>query len=465
MQAKPSGRHCRRCGDPIHWGAVRLVGVHAYCSEACAIISLADEASHAAWTRAALEMARGPRDLRRRVRLAQAGWRATLAQRRLDRRLDAGPGVEIQPWIWAPSAIAGSPPRVLAGLILVLVAWGAAGGLAPKTGATVPPPAIARTGLDSPSTLTAPREPSASAPAILSAPPHEQREVAPTLVSLPPAERPAGISPPRPRPIVPIVAEDFSRGNTAIREIAFTFDGHDASNVTEEILDMFQARGVRVTMFLGGQFIRHFPDLVRRMVADGHEIGSHLDTHPHLTTYARNHRHDTLPGVTREFLIGELRRAEASFRALTGRPMGPYWRAPYGEHNAELRAWAAEAGYRHIAWTRGAGTAEDLDTRDWVADTSSRIYRSREEIAARILEFGRDRPGGLNGGIVLMHLSTQRRTDRPHESLPYVLKTLQGQGYRLVTISELVEHAIPRQARVSPGAAPRPSSPAHALVQ
>jgi len=465
MRVKHSGRQCRRCGDPIHWGAARLVGARAYCSEACAIIALADETSRTAWNRAALEMARGPRDLRRRVRLALAGWRATQAQRRLDRRLDAGPGADLQPWIWAPSAIVGSPPRVLAGLILVLGVWGATGGLAPETGATIPFPAIARAGLDSPNALAPPREPSASIGVIPPAPPPEPREVAPTLVSLPPAERSAAIPVPRPGPAVPLVAEDFSRGNAAIREIAFTFDGHDASNVTEEILDMLQARGVHATMFLGGQFIRHFPDLVRRMVADGHEIGSHLDTHPHLTTYARNHRHETLPGVTQAFLFGELRRVEASFRALTGRPMAPYWRAPYGEHNAELRAWAAEADYRHVGWTRGAGTAEDLDTRDWVADTSSRIYRSREEIAARILEFGRDRPAGLNGGIVLMHLSTQRRTDRPHESLPPVLKTLQSQGYRLVTVSELLEHAVPRQARVSPGAAPRPSSSAQALVQ
>jgi peptidoglycan/xylan/chitin deacetylase (PgdA/CDA1 family) len=262
-----------------------------------------------------------------------------------------------------------------------------------------------------------------------------------------------------------VLVDDITRGNTAIREIAFTFDGGDQANVADEILAMLRARGVRVTMFLTGQFIRSFPDLVRRMVADGHEIANHLDSHPHLTTYAQNRRHQTLPHVTREFVGAQLRRAEASLGTLTGQPMAPYWRAPYGEHNAEIRAWAAEAGYRHIAWTRGAGTAEDLDTRDWVADRSSRIYRSREEIAARVLEFGQGRPEGLNGGIVLMHLATRRQTDRPHESLPSVLRTLQGQGYRLVTISELLEHAVPRQARVSPGAAPRPSSPAQALVQ
>jgi peptidoglycan/xylan/chitin deacetylase (PgdA/CDA1 family) len=174
------------------------------------------------------------------------------------------------------------------------------------------------------------------------------------------------------------------------------------------------------------------------MVTEGHEVGNHLDAHPHLTTYERDRRQQTLPTVTREFLVDQLRRAEESFRALTEQPMAPFWRAPFGEHNLEIRGWAAEGGYRHISWTRGAGTAEDLDTRDWVADRSSRIYRSREEIAARLVTFGQGRPEGLNGGIVLMHLASHRRTDRPHESLPGILRTLQEQGYRVVTISDLV---------------------------
>jgi len=220
--------------------------------------------------------------------------------------------------------------------------------------------------------------------------------------------------------------------------MALTFDGGSEANVTGEILEALRAHNVRTTMFLTGQFIRVHPDWVRRMVADGHEVANHLDTHPHLTTYETNRVQRTLPTVTREFLVGQLRRADASFRSLTGTAMAPFWRAPYGEHNEELRAWAAEAGYRHISWTRGVGTAEDLDTRDWVADRSSRSYRSREEIATRILEFGKGRPEELNGGIVLMHLATHRKTDRPHESLPEILQALRDRGYRLVSISQLL---------------------------
>jgi peptidoglycan/xylan/chitin deacetylase (PgdA/CDA1 family) len=200
------------------------------------------------------------------------------------------------------------------------------------------------------------------------------------------------------------------------------------------------------------------------MVADGHEVGNHLDTHPHLTTYETNRRQQTLPGVTREMLVGQLRKAEESFRNLTGQPMVPLWRAPYGEHNAEIRGWAEAAGYRHISWTRGVGTAEDLDTRDWVADRTSRSYRSREEIASRIVKFGRGRPEGLNGGIILMHLATHRKTDRPHEGLPEILKTLQEQGYRFVTISQLLRRLGMGQEPWSQAASP-PAADEHPLAR
>ena len=407
MQRIGGGRRCRRCGEVIQWAGVRLVGRHAYCCEACAVLALLDEASGAAWTKAALQVPQRSRHLRHRVRLIQARWRAAVAQRRLDRRLEIRPRAGHLPWVWAPIVLAKPQQRwAIAGLAFLLVAWGAASGRTPESSATLP--------------TTLPATPT---------PP-----VAPVSFHGPTPPSPA----PGPRSIPRVSTEDFTRGSKAISEIAFTFDGHGEANVTGEILDTLQARGVRATMFLTGQFIRSFPDLARRMVAEGHEIANHTDTHLHLTTYAGNHRHETLPGMTRELLINELRRAELSFRALTGRPMAPYWRAPYGEHNAEIRGWAAEAGFRHVGWTRGAGVAEDLDTRDWVADTSSRIYRTQGEIAKRILEFGRGRPGGLNGGIVLMHLATQRRTDRAHEVLPQLLRQLRDQGYRLVTISELL---------------------------
>jgi peptidoglycan/xylan/chitin deacetylase (PgdA/CDA1 family) len=321
---------------------------------------------------------------------------------------------------------------------------------------------VAPASVPTPPSLAGPSPPPAPSRALVpSAPPSDPVE-SQTPVSVLGGAPPVPPAPRRQQAVLRNAGEDLTRGNRSIREVAFTFDGGDEANVTDEILSILRTRGIRATMFLTGQFIRLFPEVVRQMTADGHEIANHLDTHPHLTTYAQNRRQQTLPSITQEFLLDQLRRTEASFRLLTGLSMVPFWRAPFGEHNAEIRGWAAETGYRHISWTQGAGRAEDLDTRDWVADRSSRIYRSREEIAARILEFGRGQPEGLNGGVILMHLATHRQTDRPHESLPEILQSLRDAGYRLITISELVDHLEPRQAWRVPTA--QPAAGASALV-
>lgn len=118
VRPQTRGRRCRRCKEPIRWNLVRLVGSHVYCSEACAIISLTDEASRTSWILTTLELRRGPRSLRRHTRLLLARWYARQAQRRLDRRLEAGPRAQTLPWIWLPTRPAA------AGLVLALVAWG-----------------------------------------------------------------------------------------------------------------------------------------------------------------------------------------------------------------------------------------------------------------------------------------------------------------------------------------------------
>lgn len=422
------GRMCSRCAAPVQWATVRVVSPRVFCGEVCAITWLADEASRTAWARTALRMTRTPRSPRGLGRLLWARLAAAAAQWRLDRRLQAGPRAQALPWVWLPT-------RQGAGaLALALLAWGAAGGPSPETRAMVPegaPPTPAVASLSPPAPAVTPLPAEVPSPP-LPAPPPAAVPVAPVK-----------LQGPGPRLLPRPTAADISRGSTALRRVAFTFDGGDQANVAGEILDALQARGVRSTFFLTGQFIRLYPEIVGRMVAEGHEVGNHTDTHPRLTSYAETRRQTTLPTVSREFVQGQLRRTAESFRALTGRAMAPYWRAPYGEHNGEIRGWAAAAGFRHIGWTRGAGTAEDLDTRDWVADRSSRIYRSREEIAARILEFGRARGDGLSGGIVLMHLGTNRMADRPHESLPEILRALQAQGYRAVTVSEMLAEPAP----------------------
>lgn len=235
------------------------------------------------------------------------------------------------------------------------------------------------------------------------------------------------------------IAPDITRGNVMKNELSITFDGGSEASDAEEILRVLRERDIKTTIFLTGEFIKRYPELVKEMVKDGHEIGNHTFTHPHLTTFEKNFRQETLPNVNREFLIKELKETARIFKELIGRDMIPYWRAPYGEQNADIRQWAHEAGFTHIGWTRDYKTKESLDTLDWVSNEESEFYYSADEIKERILSFGRNGKG-LNGGIVLMHLGTERRDNRASDKLPEIIDGLGEKGYRLVKVTELLSN-------------------------
>ncbi len=239
-------------------------------------------------------------------------------------------------------------------------------------------------------------------------------------------------------PTLSYLARSFDRGPTERPLVALTFDGGSSDNAAAEVLEALRKKGVRCTMFLTGAFIRRYPELVRQMVADGHEIGNHTWSHPHLTTYAENRRHLTRPGVTREMLQRELLATAELFRKVTGREMSKLWRAPYGEHNAEIRGWAAELGYRQVGWTVGRNGNETMDTLDWVADKNSPAYQTSEEVVERVVNFGQGEPQGAAGAIILMHLGTERKDDQVHKIVPLLIDGLRARNYVFVTVSQMM---------------------------
>jgi peptidoglycan/xylan/chitin deacetylase (PgdA/CDA1 family) len=230
------------------------------------------------------------------------------------------------------------------------------------------------------------------------------------------------------------VARSFDRGPVERPALLLTFDAGSHSSGASEILDVLAAEGVRTTFFLTGEFIHDHPDLVRRIVADGHEVGNHTETHLHLTRWEEERRHTTRPDVDRARLLAELENTQAAFMALTGESMAPLWRAPYGEYNREILAWAAAAGWAHVGWT------PSMDTLDWVADTESHLYRDAEEIGRRLLDLpDRDDHGG-RGAIVLMHLGSERPAqEQLGKILPQVLAGYRARGLRLLTASAMMQ--------------------------
>jgi peptidoglycan/xylan/chitin deacetylase (PgdA/CDA1 family) len=243
-------------------------------------------------------------------------------------------------------------------------------------------------------------------------------------------------------PTIAALIGNFSRGPIDRKEVAFTFDGGSIANAASDILNTLKAKGAKCTFFLTGEFIQKYPDLVRRIASEGHDVGNHTWGHPHLTSFAQDGMQVTLPSVTAETIRAELSRTAALYRKVTGRDMLPIWRAPYGEVNSELMRWAAEAGYRHVGWTAGRGWEENMDTLDWVADKKSKVYRSADEIAGKIMASAKKGPQGINGAVILMHLGTERKEDFPHQKLPKLLDELMQNGYRMVKVSDMMAEPL-----------------------
>lgn len=221
-----------------------------------------------------------------------------------------------------------------------------------------------------------------------------------------------------------IYSKSFDGGYIGANKISLTFDGDWLNNASEEILSTLKKKGVKATFFLTGRFIRRYPKIVLGILAGGHEVGNHTDSHPRLTTYSKNLRHDTLDNINETYLTEQLEKTEKEFYKISGKHISNIWRAPYGEHNKQLREWAKNAGYQHVGWT--------IDSLDWVSNEELKTYRT----SSKILDLKCGSESVNNGAIILMHLGTTRKEDQFHKRLPGLIDSLKG-CYDLVKVSEL----------------------------
>jgi len=235
----------------------------------------------------------------------------------------------------------------------------------------------------------------------------------------------------------------FDNGTFNKKLVALTFDGGSHSNSALPILDTLRSRGVKSTMFLTGNFIRRHKSLVRQILKEGHEIGNHTESHPHLTSWAQDRTHRTLPSVTEVFLKRQLEKANQTYRSVTGESFVPLWRAPYGEKNFTLCKWAQKAGYLHVGWKQGRSWKQSLDTNDWVPDEETPGYHSPDDVLKKILTMAEENRYGINGGIILMHLGTLRKnkSEQVHRVLGTLIDSLRSRDYTFVKVTEMVKQS------------------------
>jgi peptidoglycan/xylan/chitin deacetylase (PgdA/CDA1 family) len=189
--------------------------------------------------------------------------------------------------------------------------------------------------------------------------------------------------------------------------IALTFDGNPGEP-TVRLMDFLKEYKAPSTFFLEGRRIHKFPEVVRRLAADGHEIGNHTWTHP------------SLKDVSDAQIRDELERTERAITDLTG-SRSTLMRPPGGATDDRVSKIAKELGMAQVLWTV---TAKDYQTDDSAL------------ITERVLD-GADRDG-----IILLHPLHKGTVP----AMPAILKALGEQGYTFVTVTQLLA-----PAKVEPG--------------
>lgn len=189
--------------------------------------------------------------------------------------------------------------------------------------------------------------------------------------------------------------------NVAGPYIAITFDDGPHPTLTPKLLDMLKERNIKATFYVLGQNVQQYPDIMKRMVAEGHEVGNHSWNHPALTKLGA-------AGVKSQMD----RTTEAIIKACGQRPAT--MRPPYGATNASLnKRLTEEFNMPVILWT--------VDPLDWK-------YRNADRVSNQIIENTR------SGAIVLahdIHPSTIA-------AMPKTLDALTAKGFKFVTVSELL---------------------------
>lgn len=183
--------------------------------------------------------------------------------------------------------------------------------------------------------------------------------------------------------------------------VAMTFDDGPKPGQTDRLLDMLKERGIKATFFVIGQNVVQYPQLIQRMVAEGHEVANHSWNHPSLTKLSA-------AGVAEQ-----IRKTDAAIVA-AGAPQPTVMRPPYGATNAALnRRLNEEFGQKVVLW--------DVDPLDWK-------YRNAARVTNEIVTNAKP------GSIILAHDIHASTVD----AMPGTLDALAAKGYKFVTVSELI---------------------------
>lgn len=188
--------------------------------------------------------------------------------------------------------------------------------------------------------------------------------------------------------------------------IYLTFDAGYENGNTPAILDALKKHNVPAAFFVVGNYLETSPDLVKRMLDEGHIVANHTYHHPDMSKIS-----------TKETFQKELADLEALYAEITGQAMPKYYRPPQGKYSSENLQMAKDLGYQTFFWS--------LAYVDWYQDKQP----TREQAFEKLL--GRIHPGA----VVLLHSTSSTNA----AILDELLTNWEGMGYSFGSLDELVQ--------------------------
>ena len=190
--------------------------------------------------------------------------------------------------------------------------------------------------------------------------------------------------------------------DTKEKVLYLTFDAGFENGNTSEILDVLKKHQVTATFFLVGHYLESSPDLVKRMVDEGHIVGNHSYHHPDMS------------GMNTTQFKEELGKLENLFTEITGQEMRKYYRPPQGKYSQNNLSIAKELGYKTFFWS--------LAYVDWKVDAQPSKEEAMEKLTKRVHP----------GAIVLLHSTSNTNK----EILDELLTKWKEMGYTFHSLDD-----------------------------
>ena len=225
------------------------------------------------------------------------------------------------------------------------------------------------------------------------------------------------------------VNDGIVRTDPSKKQLTLVFTADDKADGADAIITTLRKYGIKGGFFFTGKFFEMYPDVVKRLLAEGHYVGSH--SYGHLLYMPWEDRNKLL--VSREEFEADMMKSYEGMRKFgIEYKDAPLYMPPYEYYNQTIAAWAKGMGIQVVNYTPGTMTNADYTTPDM------KNYKSSDVIYNKIMEV--EKKDGLNGHLMLIHFGTHDdRTDKFYNKhLEKTIKTLKRKGYSFVPLREAV---------------------------